>query len=434
LEIYPEGVPPWFRNPEQTGGELYKALTKELGWDKQRASMLLLGHGIDGMRVASEEEGAPPNFVVFDENAVEIQNRVEFAEEAGDVHGGRLDIPKRQGLTPEQRQREEAFARQLNERTDAQNDAVYDSLPLSQGGRVFNTDTARSMSAEYEKDPAGNLEATSEPAGAYVRDRFLREIAKPAKADDVVEFTAGGPGSGKSVSADGRAALVFDSMLADLGEAIRLIERVLASGRKVSIVYTHNPVERGVRFAHARAKESGRDTPAEYIGRKHFHAQKTFIALLAQYKGNASVELKLYDNAGAKGEQKKIQDPLAFLTSPDNAYDNEQDTIRRAKEERERVLQGLPTAAPWRNRLQPPRAGMGETGDGRGAGPTPQIRGGESGGTPQGGSGVTPTTGIGFAEEANTRPTPKEFSWPWMPSHAHSVERMRSRTRWRLSA
>ncbi|MDR2513502.1 MAG: hypothetical protein LBD01_06905, partial [Puniceicoccales bacterium] len=37
LEIYPEGVPPWFRNPEQTGGELYKALTKELGWDKQRA-------------------------------------------------------------------------------------------------------------------------------------------------------------------------------------------------------------------------------------------------------------------------------------------------------------------------------------------------------------------------------------------------------------
>ncbi|MDR2512783.1 MAG: hypothetical protein LBD01_03170 [Puniceicoccales bacterium] len=83
LEIYPEGVPPWFRNPEQTGGELYKALTKELEWDKQRASMLLLKHGIDGMRVTAEEDGAPPNFVVFDDRAVEIQDRVDFAEEAG---------------------------------------------------------------------------------------------------------------------------------------------------------------------------------------------------------------------------------------------------------------------------------------------------------------------------------------------------------------
>ncbi|MDR2429410.1 MAG: hypothetical protein LBD14_00635 [Puniceicoccales bacterium] len=52
--------------------------------------MLLLGHGIDGMRVASEEEGAPPNFVVFDENAVEIQNRVDFAEEAQGSRGDRL--------------------------------------------------------------------------------------------------------------------------------------------------------------------------------------------------------------------------------------------------------------------------------------------------------------------------------------------------------
>jgi hypothetical protein len=411
-EAFPDGVPESLSGKGVTGREFYTELSGKLQ-DKRRASMLLLKHGFDGISYWANSGAQHTNYVVFDENAVEIQNRVDFAEEAGDGHGGRLNIPQRKGLTPEQRQREEAFARQLNERTDAQNDAVYDSLPMSQGGRVFNTDTARSMSAEYEKDPAGNVEATSEPAGAYVRDRFLREIAKPATSDDVVEFTAGGPGSGKSVSADGRAALVFDSMLADLGEAIRLIDRVLASGRKVSIVYTHNPVERAVRFAHARAKESGRDTPAEYIGRKHFHAQQTFLALREKYRGNDSVKVELYDNSGAKGEQKQIENPVAFLKSPDNTYDNEQDTISRAKAEREKVLQGLPSGDG--RRTSAIEAGVGETGGGRGAGPTPQIRGSESGGTPQGGSGVGANTGIDFAEEAkppatNTPPTPKELA------------------------
>src|SRR5690606_4886883 len=101
---------------------------------------------------------------------------------------------------------------------DAENDARYDRLPDSQGGRVLNTDIAREMYPKFRGDNRAELSlATHRPAGRYVRDRFSRMLARTdLPGEKFVRFLAGGGGSGKTTAAatlSGNPQLVYDTTL-----------------------------------------------------------------------------------------------------------------------------------------------------------------------------------------------------------------------------
>lgn len=71
--------------PDATNADIYKGLSKALGGDKQ-ASLFLIENGIDGIkypaeslsRGATSETARGFNYVVFDENAVTVENKIKF--------------------------------------------------------------------------------------------------------------------------------------------------------------------------------------------------------------------------------------------------------------------------------------------------------------------------------------------------------------------
>jgi len=77
------------RPKNQTGAQLYASISETLGGDKN-ASEYLLDLGIDGIKYPAESlsRGATSdtargfNYVVFDENAVEIEERIQFSQQA----------------------------------------------------------------------------------------------------------------------------------------------------------------------------------------------------------------------------------------------------------------------------------------------------------------------------------------------------------------
>jgi hypothetical protein len=80
--------------PDATNADLYKGLSKALGSDKQ-ASIFLLENGIDGIkypaesisRGATSETARAFNYVVFDENAVSIEEVIKFQKDANKARG-----------------------------------------------------------------------------------------------------------------------------------------------------------------------------------------------------------------------------------------------------------------------------------------------------------------------------------------------------------
>lgn len=65
------------------GNDLYKYLIKQFGSDKE-ASLFLLRAGIDGIKYPAESKGDRAtnfNYVIFDDNAVEVDNHIRFANQ-----------------------------------------------------------------------------------------------------------------------------------------------------------------------------------------------------------------------------------------------------------------------------------------------------------------------------------------------------------------
>jgi predicted transcriptional regulator len=80
--------------PDATNADIYKGLSRALGSDKQ-ASIFLLENGIDGIKYPAESisRGATSktargfNYVVFDENAVSIEEVIKFQKDANKARG-----------------------------------------------------------------------------------------------------------------------------------------------------------------------------------------------------------------------------------------------------------------------------------------------------------------------------------------------------------
>jgi hypothetical protein len=175
----------------------------------------------------------------------------------------------------------------------------------TQGGKVLNVDFARELSPEYVADRSRSAEV-HEPASEFVKKMYAEKLAQAPEGDkNVVLFTAGGTGAGKSTAIESvlkgaadKAEMVYDTNMNKLGSATQKVDQALEAGRQVHITYVYrDPEEALVRGALPRAERMGRTVPIEEHAKTHAGAFETIKKLQAKYADNPNVQFSIIDNS-----------------------------------------------------------------------------------------------------------------------------------------
>lgn len=186
--------------------------------------------------------------------------------------------------------------------------AEYAALDGADGGRILNTDLARELSPEYRLDRTRSA-AVHEPASWLVKRMYERKLqeAPGAGQDDLVVFSAGGTGAGKSTGLQldpsaARAQIIYDTNMNSLEGSITKIEQALAAGKLVNLTYTwRDPVDALVNGALPRAKRMGRTVPIHEHAKTHVGAAKVVKELAVRYANDPRVTMNIIDNSHGKG-------------------------------------------------------------------------------------------------------------------------------------
>ena len=208
----------------------------------------------------------------------------------------------------------------LQERVDNDFDALvqeYNALRGTDGGRILDTDIARELSPEYKADRSRAAEI-HEAASAFIQKLFDIRMAAPHNGEAVV-MMAGGGGSGKSSAKDilgaeyASAGTVLDGTLSSLDKARRNIQRVLDSGRAVSVMYVYRePVEALRNGVLKRAMRGGRTVPIDALVKAHAGASDVMRQLAKDYAGSEDVAIRVIDNS--RGPGAAVQSSLENIT------------------------------------------------------------------------------------------------------------------------
>ena len=136
-------------------------------------------------------------------------------------------------------------------------------------GNVLNADDAATLFDEYNQDRA-TYRVAVHPAATWIRDELFRRVLaeRAPEGRNRVVFTAGGNAAGKStaLAVTGiakRAQVVFDSTFSNPEHAQRLMERALAAGKTITVVYVSRPIEEIFGAMLDRAQEQGREVTIE---------------------------------------------------------------------------------------------------------------------------------------------------------------------------
>jgi len=188
-------------------------------------------------------------------------------------------------------------------------------------GTIISTDDARELSPDYAASKESRSQfsrAVHEPArflAKQVYERMLKEPAPKGKPDLVV-FTAGGTGAGKTSSirdvpwlkaiAQG-AQMVYDTNMSSERSAAEKIDQALAAGNQVTVIYSYrDPVDALVNGALPRAIKRGRTiTLAAHI-ETHGGSLETLPKLYRRYRGDLGVDFRFVDNSLGKGQIREI--------------------------------------------------------------------------------------------------------------------------------
>ena len=234
---------------------------------------------------------------------------------------------REQGLTPDvevdtgvMASNKAGIGAALQERVDNDFDALvqeYSALKGTDGGRILDTDIARELSPEYRADRSRAAEI-HEAASAFIQKLFETRMAAPHNGEAVV-MMAGGGGSGKSSAKDilgaeyDSAGTVLDGTLSSLDKARRNIQRVLDSGRTVSVMYVYRePVEALRNGVLTRAMRGGRTAPIDALVKAHAGASDVMRQLAEDYAGSEDVEIRVIDNS--RGPGGAVQSSLENIT------------------------------------------------------------------------------------------------------------------------
>lgn len=179
-------------------------------------------------------------------------------------------------------------------------------------GLVLDTDAARSFSEEYNKLPELLAGATHKPASDFVAKIYSEEVVKdaPKGKENIVLFTAGGGGSGKSRAIEKtniNAHIVVDGTLSNYEYAKVDIDTALKNGKKVKIFYTYrNPFDSFINGVVPRSIRTGRAVPYNVAVEANKNSLKTIIQLSEHYKDNPNIEISYRDNNFNKENAKPI--------------------------------------------------------------------------------------------------------------------------------
>lgn len=190
-------------------------------------------------------------------------------------------------------------------------------------GNVLNADNAKELSTDYLKDRSDNAVAVHEGASTLVKWMYADELAKPAPKgkENMVLFTAGGAGAGKTTAIEGsetaraamgRAQIVYDGTLRPSSSAQKKVEEALTAGKQAVVLYVYrDPVEafeNGVlKRAILQEQEygSGRTVPIGEFAAQHASVGKSMSGLNEKYKDNPNFHLGVLDNSHGAGGAKQ---------------------------------------------------------------------------------------------------------------------------------
>ena len=196
--------------------------------------------------------------------------------------------------------------------------AEYASLPSTDGGRILNTDDAREMSPEYRMDRTRSADV-HEPASAHAKQLHAGRLPRdtPPGKENMVLFTAGGTGAGKTtglqeaakVSNNIRnAEIVYDTNMNTFDSADKKIQQALKAGRNIGIVYTYrDPVEAMENGALKRASRmeaelgTGRTVPIDEHFKTHAGSREVMERLQEKYGDDHRFHMMVIDNSRGPG-------------------------------------------------------------------------------------------------------------------------------------
>jgi hypothetical protein len=202
------------------------------------------------------------------------------------------------------------FATQLAEYETARSE--YAALPETKGGKVISVDEARELSPDYREDRSRSAEV-HEPASALAKRMYADRLKlTPEEAGgEVVMFTAGGTGAGKTTALRDAGFdvdsphTVYDTNMNGYESSKTKIEQALAAGRPVEIVFVYrDPLESLTGGALPRAERMGRTVTAEAHAETHNNALPSVIRLAEDYKVDPRVRFTVVDNSLGKGNAK----------------------------------------------------------------------------------------------------------------------------------
>ena len=216
-------------------------------------------------------------------------------------------------LSVEDRKIETKFGKYLN---DNLQEVVKKYLKDNQN--ILGADNAKEYSEDYVKDKAKYSAAVHEPASAFVKylyNKMLNEEIKKGQ-QNVVVFTAGGPGAGKTSGVKGikelnqlnqKAQIVYDTSMTSFNSAKNKIDQALVHDKNVHVIYTYRDLIDS--FEHGnlpRSKKIGRVVPINAHVSGHIDSFETIKKLYKNYKDNQSVIFDIIDNSLGIGNAVEI--------------------------------------------------------------------------------------------------------------------------------
>jgi hypothetical protein len=184
-----------------------------------------------------------------------------------------------------------------------------------QFGRVYNADNmSELLDVHGPAERWTHHDAVRSSASAATQAGFDRALAVPVTlADDVVLFTGGGTGSGKSTAVGPlpQTRLALDSTLSRIEPSQRNIDRALASGRSVIVLFVYrDPLDAFLNGVVARALDpaNGRVVPIVTHAQTHAGAPSTLVALARRYADDSRVAFCVVENVtGEPSEERDIE-------------------------------------------------------------------------------------------------------------------------------
>jgi hypothetical protein len=287
----------YIENPE-TGdlisSQVVSDIIQELGFDS-----IILKDADVRFKSMSMDDGTA-HIHVFDQNNTNIKSATDNSG-AFDPADPRINYSRNEDIVATVEQR---IAQDFDGAV-----AEYAALPDSAGGRILNTDLARELSPDYRADRTRSAEV-HEPVSAFVKKLYAEKLSRPTPEgyDNVVLFTAGGTGAGKTTginmlgSAADKAEMIYDTNMNRVDSSKQKIDQAIEAGREIVVIYVHrDPVDALVNGALPRAMRMGRTVPVKDHAATHAGVTETIPKLMELYANDSRVSFVLVDNSLGKG-------------------------------------------------------------------------------------------------------------------------------------